>query len=113
MLDPRTFVCNRKCGECCIKFIVKLSKSDINAIKKEGYSEEDFVDIDESLPEPTKFVLRKKANGRCVFLLKNKKGVYSCKIYDARPNVCKRYPFLKNKVESCKPVMFRDQTDLK
>ena len=106
MLEQNNFVCDRKCGECCIKYIVKLSRNDIKTIKKAGYAEDYFVDIDEFLPEPTKFVLKKKENRWCVFLTRNKKGVYSCKIYNSRPTVCQRYPFLKKNIESCKPTSF-------
>ena len=73
MLDPNTFSCQR-CGECCIKYIVKLSKADIKGIKKHGYDEQQFVDIDNHLPGPTKFVLKKKDDYSCIFLIKSKKG---------------------------------------
>ena len=105
MLDPNTFSCER-CGECCIKYTVKISKADIERIKKQGYSSREFVEIDKNLPEPSKTVLRKKDNLWCVFLARNKNKVFSCKIYDARPTVCKMYPFLKNEIDSCKPVTF-------
>ena len=108
MLDPGTFVCER-CGECCIRYIVKLSKADIERIKKEGYGEEDFVDIDSHLPEPTKSVLRKREDDSCIFLVKNKGGISSCKVYDSRPSVCIKYPFLKKNVETCKPITFSKQ----
>lgn len=99
MLDQKTFNCE-KCGECCIKYIVKISKADIEKIKKLGYGE--FVLWDEHI---SGFVL-KKNDGRCVFLDKDNDGLYSCKIYENRPDVCKMYPFLGEEVSSCKPVMF-------
>jgi len=105
MLNPETFTC-KHCGECCIKYIVKLSKADIEKIKKAGYSKEDFVDIDKHLPEPTKFVLKKKDNQWCVFLKKDKNNEFFCKIYNTRPTVCRRYPFLKKNIETCKPITF-------
>ncbi len=105
MLDPKTFVCKR-CGKCCIEYTAILSKADIKRIKRLGYDEVDFAEIDKNLPEPENFVLKEKSNYECVFLTKNKKGVYSCKIYDSRPTVCRRYPFLKKNVETCKPVTF-------
>ena len=101
MLDPKTFKCER-CAECCIKYIVKLNKEDISRIKKLGFSEKEFMEKDEHISE---FVLKKDDNG-CVFLLKGG-GLYSCKIYENRPSVCKAYPFLEGDVSSCKPVVFQ------
>ncbi len=107
MLNPDTFVCDRKCGLCCIKYIVKLTKKDIINIKKLGYDEDYFVEEDKFLGGKTRFVLKKKDNGWCIFLSKDKKGIYSCEIYNSRPSVCRRYPFLKKKnIKSCKPVTF-------
>jgi len=102
MLDQKTFKCER-CAECCIKYIVKISKNDIEKIKKLGYSE--FVEKDEHI---SGFVL-KKNDEQCVFLLRDNKGVYSCKIYENRPDVCKMYPFLGEDVASCKPVTFQSK----
>ena len=105
MLDPNTFICSG-CGECCIKYIVKLSKADIKRIKSLGLKEHDFVDIDQHIPGPNKTVLKKKNNQWCIFLNKNPKGDFVCNIYDERPNVCRKYPFLKKNVETCKPITF-------
>ena len=85
---------------------VKISNSDISGIKKLGHEEVDFVERDSFLQSQNKKILRKKKNGWCVFLQRNKKGIYSCKIYEHRPEVCRRYPFFKHnigKVESCLP----------
>ncbi len=110
MLDQKTFVCDRKCGECCIKLIVKLNKPDIKRIKKLGCKENDFVELDYHLLKQGMCVLKKKSdyNDGCIFLERNKQGLYSCKIYNARPLVCKEYPFLKRnaKTETCKPKLF-------
>jgi len=38
--------------------------------------------------EPFVFEMRKRVNGQCVFLVENE-----CQIYDARPLVCRFYPF--------------------
>ena len=109
MLDPKTFICDRKCGECCIKLIVKLSTADIKKIKTSGYDEEDFIEIDPFLPGQNKDVMKKMDNGWCVFLKKNKPGEYICKIYNQRPKVCKDYPFTKKKlVKDCRPKLFID-----
>ena len=73
MLNPKTFVCERKCGECCSKLTVKLSSADIKKIKALGY--EDFIEIDPFLPGPSKYIMKKLDNGWCVFLKKNRKGI--------------------------------------
>ncbi|MEA2036463.1 MAG: YkgJ family cysteine cluster protein [Nanoarchaeota archaeon] len=104
MLDPKTFVCKR-CAECCIKYIVKLHKADIERIIKLGYKKEDFAEIDKNLKEKENTVLKKNDKYWCVFLTKDQRG-YSCKIYDSRPIVCKKYPFIQEKVETCKPITF-------
>lgn len=103
MLNPETFTCER-CGECCTKYTVKLSNADIKVIKKLGYDEAEFTEIDNNLLGPNKFVLKKDDDYKCVFLRKNKNGVLNCKIYENRPLVCRKYPFLEKKVETCKPV---------
>lgn len=96
MLNKKTFRCKR-CGECCKKCIIVLNKSDIKRIKKVGYREEEFLEIDAG----GKPILR-HINGKCVFLEKEN-NKYSCKIYAIRPTVCKKYPFFGKKVNSCKP----------
>ena len=109
MFDPITFKCDRRCGECCIKLIVKLSNADIKRIKSLGYDDEDFVETDVFIPGPSKYVMKKLDNSWCVFLKKNKKGEYGCKIYNQRPKVCQDYPFTKKGlVDDCKPKMFAD-----
>ncbi len=78
------------CGECCRS--PGLSKTDIKRIKRAGYKEEEFV---ESFP--LGFYIKEK-NGWCMFLEKN----VFCKIYKARPEICRKYPSeLINR--SCKP----------
>ena len=99
MLNPKTFKCET-CGECCIKYIVKLNDNDIEKIKKLGFNEKEFVERDEHICE---FVLKKNDKG-CVFLDNN-----SCKIYNDRPSVCKMYPFMGDEVSSCKPVTFESK----
>lgn len=86
------FKCTR-CGECCHS--PRLSKKDIERIRKSGYKEEDFVYIDE-----IENMYIRDENDWCMFLNKGKAA--SCKIYEARPKICRLYPSeLIN--ESCKP----------
>jgi len=100
MLDPKTFKCER-CGECCNNYIIKLSNKDIKEIKKLGYEKEDFAEHDSTINGE----VVKKTEGKCVFI-KKKKNEYFCQIYLFRPLVCKRYPFFKKNIKSCKPVTF-------
>ena len=102
MLDPKTFKCNR-CGECCNKYQIKLSNKDIKEIKKLGYEEDKFAEYDCAIG----CKVLKKHNNECIFI-KKKKNEYFCHIYLSRPLVCRRYPFFKKNVESCKPVLFKD-----
>lgn len=101
MLDPKSFKC-RRCGECCNKYLIKVSDKDVHELEKLGYNEEDFAEYD---PAINKKVL-KKTNSRCIFIKKKKDG-YFCQVYRSRPLVCVRYPFFKKNIESCKPVTFR------
>ena len=102
MLTPSTFLCKR-CADCCRYLTVKLSKKDIEAIKDKSYKEDFFIKFDRYIKSP---VLKNKDEG-CVFLGK-KEGKYYCKIYNIRPKVCRKYPFVESdKVESCKPKLLR------
>ncbi len=87
----------KRCGECCTS--PRLSRKDIERIKKAGYKEEDFVYRDNFGN-----AYMKEKNGYCIFLRRNKEGKWktSCLIYGIRPRVCREYPSrLIN--GSCKP----------
>lgn len=77
-LNKKKFKCCR-CGECC-KLRVLLTKEEIEAIKKAGYS--DFVDKDGWI---------KKKDKHCIFL-KFKEGISYCKIEKIKPKICKDFP---------------------
>jgi Fe-S-cluster containining protein len=95
------FECDRHCGQCCKKFIIRVNREEVEKIRKLGYKDEDFLDRDLSYTH--KFILKLDDNG-CVFLKKHKDGRYSCVIYEDRPKICRQYPFFsKNKIESCLP----------
>ena len=73
------FKCN-DCSDCC-KYVVKLSDIDIKRIKTDN----DYI-------EETKNGKQiKLVNSHCIFLDNNKKKL-RCKIYDMRPDTCRRYP---------------------
>jgi len=99
MITPETFICDRTCGECCKRLIVKVGKRDIDRISKGGYS--GFFEPDRHI---NGLVLRRNKGG-CIFLSKKGKE-YLCKIYNVRPKVCTKYPFVNSKVvETCKPLL--------
>ncbi len=101
MISKETFECDRYCGQCCKKLIVRLAKADIEKIRKLGYEDEDFLERD--LIYRNKFVLRRD-EGSCIFLKRRKDRTYSCVIYKNRPKTCQQYPFFaKNLVGSCLP----------
>ena len=75
---------------------IKLLEEDIKNIESKGYT--DFIDKD---VENNKFI--KMINGFCYFLTLDK-GITSCKIYDVRPDGCRKYPFFEDKVMECPAV---------
>jgi len=103
LLTRKNFKCDRYCGECCKKLVVRVSSKDIQKISKLGYEKEDFLEWD--LINSKKLVLKKNKNG-CIFLKKEKNGKYICSIYKSRPEICQQYPFFgKNPkpITSCLP----------
>ncbi|MFC1704897.1 YkgJ family cysteine cluster protein [Nanoarchaeota archaeon] len=95
MLDPQTFKCGR-CGECCKRLYILLNDSDIKNIEKLGYVLDCFSEVEPVGEFKGKRVLR-KVDERCIFLTKDN----LCKIYESRPEICKKYPFFDKEVESC------------
>lgn len=90
------FVCKR-CGECCRS--PRLYNLDIERIKKSGYKEEDFIYTDNFRNN-----YMKDKNGWCIFLKRGK--TTSCKIYGARPKICRLYPagFVGFVGGDCRPI---------
>lgn len=113
LTKPYRFECIQ-CGNCCSRSdtIVNLTYSDILRMQFDlDYGLKDFLEIigfykydhDPTPEELEKMVippiqtnmglafpgLRKKSNGKCIFLSKNN----NCKIYASRPNICRTFPF--------------------
>ena len=91
------FKCQRCAVYCCKLGGPSLTKKDMEQVESIG------CDVDECI-EPTERqygtfpftsnVIKNKKDGSCIFLRKDKeKGVYECAIYDARPVLCRLYPF--------------------
>lgn len=87
MSQKEKFKCLR-CGKCC-RLRVKLSKEDIKRIEKKGHT--NFIDEDAGNNKCMKMI-----NLYCIFLTVDT-GIASCKIYKQRPEICRKYPFFKNK----------------
>jgi uncharacterized protein len=105
MLTLKTFIC-KNCGKCCKTYTVKLSDSDIKKIKKTGHKKKDFAEFDNFDPKTGKYSL-KKINNQCLFLTE-RNNKYYCKIYNNRPEICRKYPFNEtNSIENCEPDVFK------
>jgi len=46
------------------------------------------------------YFLQFKENGHCFFLNDNN-GSYSCRVYEARPEICKNYPSKPKEIAAC------------
>jgi hypothetical protein len=103
MLDVATFVCDRRCGECCKRLTVVVSPSDITRIEALGHS--DFVKFSGDVREG-RVILKHSRNGWCVFLKQDVDGLYGCSIHDSRPEVCRKYPFFGDPISDCRPKVF-------
>jgi Fe-S-cluster containining protein len=81
MLDK--FECKR-CGKCCLQvYGIDFEKGDLERFEKAGrydlLTSDMFWEMDEF------------SKGKCPFLQK-RKGLYSCKIQDIKPKMCRNFP---------------------
>lgn len=103
MFTPQNFIC-KQCGKCCLTFTVKLSDKDMERIKQLCYKKEFFAEPDNYDAKTGKYSL-KRVNKQCIFLRK-RDNKYFCKIYEARPEICRKYPFIEaDEVENCEPTL--------
>lgn len=98
-LEDARFSCEM-CGECCAgpDNEVIVSPDEVEALSRaSGLS---FDEIAEPYPEwfeengerfTFSWVLRRRADGRCMFLEQNR-----CRYYASRPHLCRTYPFMLN-----------------
>jgi len=91
------FRCQRCAVYCCKLGGPTLTEDDLKRLKSVGYNISDYV-------EPVKRrygdllsainAIRTKEDGACVFLKKDEtNGIYKCEVYDARPFLCRLFPF--------------------
>jgi len=98
MITPKNFKCNR-CGSCC-RISPFLTNEDINRVKKLGYKEKQFI---EEL-KGKKFI--RMLGNKCIFL-DNRNKITSCKIYKARPQICREYPTEIRENGDCRPEILK------
>lgn len=86
------FKCKRCATFCCKLGGPKLSVDDVERLKQAGYEETEFLDA-------VTGSLKNRSDGACVFLrLQRGRDVYECSVYDARPTLCRLYPFYFQKM---------------
>jgi len=90
----------KKCAECCKHYpFVELSPDEINELEKvTGLLCDVFTN-----PKGEEYFLKFKENGDCFFLKKND-GEYSCGVYEARPDICRKYPSKPKQNEVCAEI---------
>jgi Fe-S-cluster containining protein len=92
-----SFQCKR-CGECCKQEAIAFTESDVkNASQKMELSPLEFIErygpVPINIPDNLKYYqLSTGTDGMCPF-----NHDHECTIYDARPQVCRGFPFLTPK----------------
>ena len=82
----------RQCANCCRETDAPVTQRDVDRLARHFRVKgqrimADYVVESDSAEEP--YRLRRHDNGECIFLSGNE-----CTVYDARPEVCQRYPHL-------------------
>lgn len=92
------FKCKRCAVYCCKLGGPNLTKGDIDKIESFGYNQSEFIELAKRHCKKFAFTensIKSKKDGSCIFLKTNEKNnnSYKCSIYDARPVLCRLYPF--------------------
>lgn len=91
------FTCKRCAVFCCKLGGPLVRETDLKRIAKASFNPFEFFEPIRCRYDQQKDVigvLKQKDDGSCIFLKYDKStGLYECKIYEARPNVCRLYPF--------------------
>ena len=90
----------RRCAQCCKNVpFVELSTLEIELLEQvTGLPFDVFTHAKRTVIEA--YFLQFKANGDC-FFLNESNGLYACGVYDARPDVCRRFPSTPIQKEAC------------
>jgi Fe-S-cluster containining protein len=80
----------RQCANCCRVATAKVTERDLDRLARHFRLKPDRIAADYVVKsEEEGAILRRRENGECVFLDGN-----DCTVYEARPEVCQRYPHL-------------------
>ena len=79
-----------QCANCCRMATAKVTPRDVDRLARHFRLKPERIAADYvTESEEEGHILRRRENGECVFLDGN-----LCSVYDARPDVCRRYPHL-------------------
>ena len=88
------FKCKRNATLCCKLGGPILTKKDIQQIQAAGHSTEDFLESPKTSDYNSLGSLKTRPDGSCIFLNYDKtQNQNNCSIYNARPALCRLYPF--------------------
>jgi uncharacterized protein len=89
----------QKCSECCRHYpFVELTPTEINALEKMTLlSGEVFANKNETAEQ---YFLQFTEDGNCFFLDKVDGG-FTCRVYEARPHICRNYPYKPVQKQAC------------
>ncbi len=81
------FRCKRCSVFCCRLGGPQLLRKDVKRLEKAGFSRDDFLDN-------SQHALKSRQDSSCIFLsTETEQNLYKCSVYDARPTLCRLYPF--------------------
>jgi hypothetical protein len=79
-----------QCANCCRVATARVTERDVHRLARHFRVKEERIMADYAVKdEEEDFILRRREDGECVFLSGN-----LCTVYEARPDVCQRYPHL-------------------
>ncbi|HTS63989.1 MAG TPA: YkgJ family cysteine cluster protein [Candidatus Acidoferrales bacterium] len=80
----------RQCANCCRVATAKVAERDVDRLARHFRLKPERIMADYVVEDAEEgFILRRRESGECVFLDGN-----DCTVYEARPEVCQRYPHL-------------------
>jgi len=79
-----------QCANCCRVATARVTERDVHRLARHFRLKPERITADYVVPDEEEgSILRRREDGECVFLSGN-----LCTVYEARPDVCQRYPHL-------------------